>query len=71
MSIIIVLERLGCNPLEVLAMIAINDKDGLGEEKDILVVLRQKAASDLMPSHTLRYFGEMMRIVTANASPTE
>ena len=25
------LERLGCNPLEVLAMIAINDKKGLGE----------------------------------------
>ena len=43
------LERLGCNPLEVLAMIAINDKGGLGEEKDIAIALRQKAASDLMP----------------------
>ena len=43
------LERLGCNPLEVLAMIAINDKDGLGEEQDISIALRQKAASDLMP----------------------
>ena len=43
------LERLGCNPLEVLAMIAINDKDSLGEEKNIPIALRQKAASDLMP----------------------
>ena len=43
------LERLGCNPLEVLAMIAINDKKGLGEEKDIAIALRQRAASDLMP----------------------
>ena len=43
------LERLGCNPLEVLAMIATNDKDGLGEEKNIAIALRQKAASDLMP----------------------
>ncbi len=43
------LERLGCNPLEVLAMIAINDKASLGEEKDIPIALRQKAASDLMP----------------------
>ncbi len=43
------LERLGCNPLEVLAMIAMNDKKGLGEEKDIAIALRQKAASDLMP----------------------
>ena len=43
------LERLGCNPLEVLAMIAINDKEGLGEEKDIAIALRQRAASDLAP----------------------
>jgi len=43
------LERLGCNPLQVLAMIANNDKDGLGEDKDIAIALRQKAASDLMP----------------------
>ena len=43
------LERLGCNPLEVLAMIAINDKKGLGEEQDISITLRQRAASDLMP----------------------
>ena len=42
------LERLGCNPLEVLAMIAINDKEGLGEEQDISITLRQRAASDLM-----------------------
>jgi hypothetical protein len=50
------LERLDCNPLEVLAMIAINDKEGLGEDKDISIALRQKAASDLMP-----YIAPMLR----------
>ena len=30
-------------------MIAMNDKEGLGEENDISISLRQRAASDLMP----------------------
>jgi translation initiation factor 2 beta subunit (eIF-2beta)/eIF-5 len=43
------LERLKCNPLEILAMIANNDIEALGEQQEIPIALRLKAASDLVP----------------------
>ena len=43
------LERLGCDPIEGLALIANNDKERLGLEQDIPIALRAKCFSELAP----------------------